>query len=239
MGIRVNKCLGYGLIDVKSNEYQLCDERFNLNFFEDLREEDPTIKSYIDHIINDIGKPEDLISKDNYDPNKMVVASSAKHLDEEESVNHYIVYDFEYGLPNVILFLPPGLGYKEWARRDDPIDYQEALVGKQGAEPSIILSPYPIYPCFGYIYTENGERVPDSTVYYPIIKEWRESSDKDNVEAAKRISEGIFKVSLDELDTKITPDIPVEIIEFCNFYKIFKDPKTVYQLKPMIYTYWS
>jgi hypothetical protein len=45
--------------------------------------------------------------------------------------------------------------------------------------------------------------------------------------------------TLAEAKENIVPFVPDDVSEFCRFIKIFKDDKTILDLRPMIYSYWS
>lgn len=51
-------------------------------------------------------------------------------------------------------------------------------------------------------------------------------------------SNGRFK-TLKEWGDNVFPTKPASIVEFCKFFNIFKDEKTVHKLIPSVYTYWS
>jgi hypothetical protein len=68
-----------------------------------------------------------------------------------------------------------------------------------------------------------------------------------NRKTGKRIQRPVYgDNSLDDLSEEmninkidIVPMIPEIIVDFCTFLKVFKNPLTVYRLKPMLFTWWD
>jgi hypothetical protein len=45
--------------------------------------------------------------------------------------------------------------------------------------------------------------------------------------------------SIDEAEKEILPYTPEEIVMFCKYLRLFDDEETIYQLKPLLYVFWS
>lgn len=104
--------------------------------------------------------------------------------------------------------------YKDWYRFDDDIDYLENCQRHKGIKDELII-PKNEGGGLAYIYP-----------YASYVN--------------RKTGERVHNVDyMYENDRNIVPKPPDIIINFCEFKNVFKNPLTVYRLKPMLYTYWS
>ena len=142
----------------------------------------------------------------------------------------------------------------EWERYDDAIDYYEES-GK-GCRTRIKYLDQPIYPQCWWVDTRTGRVFTSSEnskqhATFELYKMYRfrkyrgaESREALGSEKAKRwlkkcLKEHLKINSIEEADKYIQPYVEMEIQIMCAFMGIYKDPLTVFQMKPIVYTYWS
>ena len=129
---------------------------------------------------------------------------------------HYNSFDCEKG-KGPIIFTNPFAG--DWYRYDDDIDYYSAH-NEDNLENNIKIIPRGIHPHnSAYINRKTGERIMRPMYRYESLDDLSEE----------------FKMN--RID--IVPKIPEIIVEFCNVLRVFKNPLTVYRLKPMLFTWWD
>lgn len=222
MGIRIHKMLGYGFSDIKHKKYAITDDRFKKNALINMYEypKEWCSKNYIKWLKSKKFKDFD---------NRLEI----KEVEELEDFNlgECLIYQGEYGLPEVFLVIPPE--YKKmWYRYDDIIDYYDASISKKCTNWYKKLI-YGIYPYIvGHIDTRNGKEVKDGRTYIAA----KGTKNLKHIEAwAKSCG---FKSSI-ECDKYLRCEVPKSIQLLCQFCDLFKNRKTAWQLEPMIYTYWS
>ena len=128
MGLRVKKMLGYALLDVNPEGPKL-DPRFNTEdgwagcSFSDSEKNwsYPDFLCFWEKYASDSGR-------DDF-PLKLEKMFYERNPDERKDLISYgidscLIYDGEFGLPNVFLVMPPS-AHKKWYRRDDTIDWTE------------------------------------------------------------------------------------------------------------------
>lgn len=247
MGIRVHKVMGYGLLRCKFEN----DPRFNSHVFDynnkvwngDLR---PKLVAYINKRLK---KP----SKDEYADTDRKIEKAAilrkglyENLPDKDIEFHDVVcfnhYDTEGDgyIGPVVLTIP----YQtDWYRYDNSIDYHEETHTTEGQLDRVQLirdcegQSSGIYPwCSSYVHRDTGKRwIGGSTVdRWSLTKMFRE-----NREAKFKPDNKMGIDSFIEWQRYIVPKLPPFIELFCDCFKIFKNPKTKYRLRPMIFTYWS
>lgn len=159
--------------------------------------------------------------------------------------NHYDL-DKKNSIGTVIF---TDLTSKDWSRYDDIIDYIEA----NGCESKVKLitdevgQSCGIYPYMSYANRKTGK----DNKFYP-VERWTLTSAflktrTVNNPSLKHINspeeytsfEEAGVTNLIEWQRDIVPKPPGIIKYFCEFMNVFKNPLTVYRLKPMVYTYWS
>lgn len=217
MGIRVKKIVGYGLTDLSYDTAgRLIDERLNpkgyLMATGDAKEEAWTASGYHaflkQHGCEPFDKNPDTPFQD------MLCFHMDKPLKRHWDPWDSVIYDGEFGMPNVVVVIPycqaskPSNRLDHWRRNDDIIDYCEERE-THGCLPRILELKDGIYPFDGYE-TPEGETVPlqeVSTYRY--------------------------------LNKPLRPRVPNEIRALCAYLKLFKDPKTARTMKPLLYVYWA
>ena len=245
MGIRLLKAIGYGLDDVKTEQYVLKDERFNIDNFYNI---DIHVDDYLKWLQAKL--PSD------YDPSKQqpLPEINMDFLDIElekrfltssklNNLSNMIVSNFEYGLPNVVCIVPP-LNYKEWVRYNNDIDAVEVSImleknpDKDAYAPRIEIMKNGFYPFNGlFSNKENGEPLKGEVlaIYRHFL--FNENEIKDEFKNSK--IDQFDNRTFNEMKESYNPMIPPSIINLCEFLNIFKDLNTVYSLKPMFYSYWG
>lgn len=258
MGLRIHKIMGYGLTDVKCKDYEIIDERFN----KDVTDIDRDLSGFVKHLEDILKqKQSSFLEEVNVHLSLSAVKSENPWLTNRE-YNNVVHYDPEFGLDNVICFVPPCM-VNQWVRYDNSIDYYSdylleknnyiyGQMGNEGRDWYEILD-IPLYPFDGYINKETGERC--ESKIHQTISAIRTAERNLNLELLKTnpykkiidtnnfIINNLLKSnddsSISNWREKYTPIIPGDLIQYLLYNNVFKDKQTIWQLQPMIYTYWS
>jgi hypothetical protein len=149
-----------------------------------------------------------------------------------------VVWDSEFGDPNVMLFVPPG--YNDWQRYDDIIDYYDPVNSdpKNGITNSLIPIDRPLYPYESWI---NIKEMPPKRLNHmqqQSLYTWR-NIDRKKLTEPEIVLRGIGVETEEELKAYIAPIIPSIVVELIKYLQIFSDERNIYELRPMIYGYWG
>ncbi len=138
----------------------------------------------------------------------------------------------------------------DWRRHDDIIDYYAGPDRNDGGiidHVKMVTSsdrnklPRPLYPWDSYVNRRTGARVKGTwsggSDRSMLIDMWRENGYKTK-KKWKEVLDSCGVPTMLALQRDIVPYIPRMIVETCAMLDVFKDPLTVYRLKPMIYRYW-
>ncbi len=127
MGIRIHRAMGYAWDKLDPDQYKPNDKNYSVGQFlvwcksnqkkiEDLYMSGPYLNPlHREHYQHELK----LSYLKSYDSNLAA-----------KSIDRYIYVDSEYGLKNVILFRP--IGFEDWYRHDNIIDYMEASCNQDG-----------------------------------------------------------------------------------------------------------
>ena len=217
MGIKINLLLGYGITDLIYNEdFIIDDSRINKSGY--------LMQNWLDkenYSIEGMNRLyEDKVMGDLYSP--------------DAKIDRCIVHDWEFGLPNVLLIIPPEQ-YNNWKRRDNTLDYylheSGCLNQNEGKYfPWFKELSHGIYPYGNYINIETNEHIDPYT-----LVEMKEFKNKIKYRS---------NLSCEELNqrmgfNKYQRAIPKSVVNICKYTELFNDENSIYDLKPMIYCYWS
>ncbi|MBD3004868.1 hypothetical protein [Streptomyces sp. 5-10] len=230
MGIRINKVLGYGLTDVRvEGQWRIADPRVNSNSHL-LTHVEPE-QSYLSYLA-------ELAEGGDFDAE--LEEGMLRMAGERGAVSFDVcTWDAEYGLPNVLVVRPADS--PQWHRRDDPIDYEEECAKPGGTEPRITPTVGGIFPYSGlHMDTRTGERIQDTTV-----NTWRQvingkaGSDEERSKILDMLAQVMGYENNAEAEQFIAPWVPDDVRRICTWGGLFTSPEVCFQLRPMIYTYWS
>lgn len=230
MGIRVHKLLGWGLTDVKCKNGKIDDPRFSsfspvAGDYED-RENKFTLENYKNWLKKKKRKDKDW---------QLSWELSGVEKEEKDNLMRCFVHDAEYGNPKVFCCIPV-LNFQEWFRYDDLIDYYEvSLTGKGPINKAKILD-VPIYPHLGFMDSRDGRKVDDQ--YSFCFSRERKTKNKNMIELDRLAKESGFS-NYEEAQKYFSPIVCPSVRYMVEFANVFVDNNTIFQMKPMIYTYWS
>ncbi len=240
MGLNINKMVGYGLTDVTCAEgCVINDSRINPDSSLVTWDGDAGIEAYIEWLrqCNDPPARRELSMLETYGPD------STRHMHPDRAC----VSATEYGLPNVLCLRP--VWAEDWHRLDDTIDYlEEGIIraGPDGPEPRVDLLRSGIYP-FNAMYVDirTGVRLGGSTM------DWIRARNTGRPDGPLMdiLAHGITAwhtndqtpifTSNAEAQQCVAHEVPEPIRLLAEWGRLFVDPLTVRQLRPMVYTWWS
>lgn len=217
--MRVHKMLGWGLTDVQSVNGTITDPRINPDG--PVHNDTATVDEFT------------IWFEDHYaDAGPM---SRLPNAAERSSLSDCFVFDPEYGLPVLCIRL---LSHPRWERYDDIIDWVDETYGREpkneNGRPWVEVLPDNPYPYMGaYMDDRVGTRLGPAVL--PL--RWGLLNNPDEVDDDLAVRCG-FASHADAV-AHLAPCVPDEIRAMCEFTRVFHDPATILQLRPMIYVWWS
>lgn len=260
MGIRVHKDLGYGIDNLKCEKrtYEINDPRIDRKKFHDVQEqasemEGPDLLKWMkkekDALIEFNAKhhPVRAEVKEHQDMDFKFLYHQLEHQIKEKRLPDFgrsIVWDGEFGCPNVLLFTP--VTCPDWRRYDDIIDYCEETYRKGGGT----KNRYEFIRCSG-IFPWSGRMIRFRDPKPGILKEGTNPDDYRMMDASaysqlvgwwdpehKPLAQGD---SLKHFLEDYRPALPFDIMVILWFMRdAFRDVDSfVNELRPMIYVHWG
>lgn len=238
MGIHIHKVMGYGLTNARCKNHVITDSRFNPelkgkdihSYVEGKLYQFPDwIEKNLNEVVDAVNKADGITEHSYCD---ISVKGCARKIMELNSICPFLTHEPEYGLPRVIVFTP--IEYQNWYRCDSDIDYYEAgcvaknkvlnLTKRCGIYPFVSMSRIPgTKPA-----KENMPRIIAPASYNMAVGQW---------DAENPLESGAVLVDLVENYRPIMPEGMMALIYYLQLFKNFQ--KTIQELRPMIYTYWS
>lgn len=233
MGIRIHKYLGYGLTNVEVKDYKIVDERIDWDAFDYLR--DCYGEEHLKHYRQWLGW-----AKSDYYERGMLdwFYLNDEREKKRRGLDNCYAWDPEYGMPEVLVLQP--LGCPDWIRYDDTIDYMEETYRKDGEQPQgnyLKVYEHGIYPWSSYIDRRTGEQVKDPI--WAWIRATYDPEVETEVDVLDHLAQLCDFADHAEALVNVVPQIPPEIKNLVEFTEIFTNLDTVYDLRPVLYTYWS
>jgi hypothetical protein len=225
MGRRVHKALGYGLADVAfdSENYKIVDSRFNSDA---MKCENIAVDSFITFLKTKLEEEEGFEAK--------MLISILQNKVPLSLIWSSFVMQTTFGGASIFLMTPAEY-IDEWHRYDDMVDWVEESQNYQQTNRYQLIDR-PLYPFEIYMHAETGELVPLGCQMASVVNQLILSGELDScTEFLKAKGFG----SITEFKTKIVPVVPMSIRYMAEWLGIFKDPKTVLSLRPMLAVYWS
>lgn len=221
MGIRIHKCLGYGLTDVQGDD----DPRFSKNLY-DLLEE--IYETPIEEVFSRVDRLERGI--------QACVGTTFKYrksfIREGQEYASFMTYDSEFGEENVVVFTP--ILFPNWQRYDDIIDYMDAS-GGEGAVNKVRVFDHNIYPFSNEMDKRNGKTVRTNIAHAAKSHHAPDSPFPEQL----YVRDGARYATWGEAAENSVPEVPLDITLLCRAFNVFRADTTILQLRPMLYTYWG
>lgn len=226
MSIRVHKVLGYGLDDLQENDPRLLSNLYNV--IENIDSKRMIKEFYMWYDMKEYEVPHGQKYNDS------ICLQFPTHRPDSFRP---IYYEPEFGLENVLLFVP--WGYENYYRYDNIIDWvEETYTQSEPQNPNIKILNNGIYPHTGRIKL-NGEKITgDYNERMMSIYDQEEFRLKYPEKLTAWLDTLGFS-TYNEYQEKTRPDVPFDIYLLAKFLNVFVDPNIVWTFKPMIYTYWS
>ncbi len=232
MGIRIHKVLGYGF---KYCRFQN-DPRFNPWVFDHghTQHEEHLNQKLIEFYEQKRATNEDKYEFDDFTDYQYLTGTGwckengpAENLTAHDFIQS-CEFDGERGAGPIIFTSPQN---KDWYRYDDIIDYCEA----DDMDTKVKIIQDGIYPLnCSYVDRRTGKRVKNFIGKYRYKEAYSYS---DGI--TEKFQQDYNVKSFNEYCVNIVPVVPSLIVNFCNVFNVFKNPLTVYRLKPMLLTYWD
>lgn len=219
MGIRIHLMMGYGLTDIECKPNgKITDRRINpdgwLLSSDDDKDDKYTMRKFRNFVQREL-RASPAKSNPDYSDN-MIYLNYCK---DKVYVHECIQHDSEFGLPNVLCLIPPGLVHK-WSRRDDHIDYYMADSMESWVKP---YKNGNFYPYQGIIDTHTGQRVVEPSLSI--------------INSVLRDSESVL--CSNEVKARYIHEIPGCLKYFIKYTNLFTSDDVLFELKPILYCYWA
>lgn len=238
MGIRIHKCLGYG-IEIPNDKWNDIINRGpeNNDFYTENME---GYEDYLDSLIEKSPNNRDLSLE-----KMLLYDDSTKKITPSD-----IVCNIEYNDKVTMVAIPPDRA-KEWSRFDDDIDYYEhsqSTPSKEFTTPKFQWLDYSIFPYEGYMNATTGDKVgfENRSVINDlelIIDNYDKDSGKYKIvkEAINKSATKAGFSSYDDYKENCTPLVPSTVVNAMNYFEIFNHPYDMINLKakPIIATWWE
>lgn len=226
------RAMGYGLQGLEHKGSRIVDPRINTSsvLLDHEREEEATVRHFVRSTLKEGLTEADLESAlsgwkwGHIDPDSTDPMSATQ-------------YFYETSLEDTLLLRP--VGNDSWTRRNDLMDVYIEQANGHEAEDHVDLLRGGMYPYENlFMDVETFEQVD-----WNIIGEWvrcvnsgAESflTEMFAEEASKDLGWGAL--TSEALQKRIAPMPPKEIIQLAEFGKLFTNPETVYELRPMLVT---
>ena len=247
MGLKINKILGYGLIDLETKGYEITDTRVNPEGFMGAnyqhREERWSVSGFLEFWEKEISSVDLPIT--DFHLTKMAFDQKGKKPDE---LHYSVIHRTEYGDSKVLCVVPPSCRDR-WHRHDDIIDYTEDTeVYEQ--QNRLITLPWGIWPWIGSFMDLNGEQYVGKNASIAMEfwrnEAWLRRNNRSRgkkaqmrKKAASYFAEALGFPSRDEAQQGVRPKIPEEVQVLCRYLNLFSNDKTIFQMWPMFYVFWS
>lgn len=261
MGIRVHKCIGYGIKNLKFKTRKsgvvITDPRIKWDVFKKKYEEASNldVKSFIKFIKNNQNDLEDFLGKESFHVDLKFDIADLK--DENFwNLSDCIISKEEFGLPNVFLIIHPGYSNRNspysWVRYDDSIDYIEESKFYKQRNRVVDIGPFGIYP---YNHGMKRFKAPPKNTYNKAYL--TSSSQVDENGYLLFMNNSHYSQLVGLWDKKIGPVAAGEFLEhlkndwraplpngvllvlywlkdcFTDFYSVIND------FRPLMYVYWA
>jgi hypothetical protein len=230
VGIRINKVIGYGLDDVVTENGAISDPRIN---------PDSPLLTGIDEDGDDYWTFLERIAEAGDETAQHELLLMKMLTDREADTRWLVTHQAEYGLPNVLVVRP--VGFPDWHRHDDPIDYQEEVLREDHPDPRAVRPLGGLYPFNGlHMDVRTGERIEGT-----MVNTWRRAASSTSEDEENRLAvldllaRGFGYADHAEAERFVAPLVPHEVRHVCAWGKLFTSKEVCFQLRPLIYTYWA
>lgn len=233
MSTEIRKVLGYALTDVVSDDIRI-------NWDSPLLSTRKSRPSFID-FANWLETEESP-----FEPLDVEAIRSDGEAHPYRSVGSCVVHSFHYGLPNVMVLVPPSRE-DTWIQKDNLFDYIEAHLG-DGPSVEPTLNDVPGIPPFDGRWMD---KVTGLELNHTFVSGFRRSLElngnpEQHLLAARKIAvlgrprpeEALFQDAAAALD-RVVRLVPAEARELAAIGDLFTDPDIWKTLRPVLYTYWT
>lgn len=233
MGIRVHKVLGWGLTDLDKG-YQ-ADPR--VNWASPLLGHDDKMPGASEYWHWLEAWREAAGDKFSFSLDWALLRHDEKR--REKDLYGCVVYEHEYGLPEVLVIRP--VTKDDWSRFDDDIDYMTETYpwSADSQKNRVQVFDHPPFPFNGfYMDKRDGRKLPDAV--FPWWQLQNGTRDREfREQAADLFAREMGFAGHAEAAENVVPQVPEEIRDLAEFGQLFTHAGTWRQLRPLLYTYWA
>ena len=244
MGIRIHKTLGYGLANLKCKGYEIADKRINPEGILGLDYEEAEVVYSRANYAKWLRERYDACK--DYSDDKLDLAWDMVDAEGGEKANpktgnpeDCFIHQGEYGIPKVLNIIPYRCRFipDDWYRYNSMLDYCEetAYFHKNENNPNRYkFLKDAIYPYLNYWDVRTGRIVKNEAFHFRRLVNSKAKEGFD----MQRAAEDAGFANIKEAKKYMQPMVPRCVQLLCEFAKVFTDPATIRELRPMIYVYW-
>jgi hypothetical protein len=151
-----------------------------------------------------------------------------------------VIYDCEYGMENVLVIVPLGLG--GWLRYDDDIDYMaETYLAGEPQVSRVDVFRHGIHPFNGvYMDSRSGVRLGNDVMHWVRLRSGLWSGESCTREEMDELTRELTPfASYEEANENVAPWVPGEVRDIAEYGSLFTGETVQAQLRPVLYTYWG
>jgi len=235
--------MGYGITDLKNAKGWFDDPRLNSNsvlldndaLLEKYESDEEAFTAYVEYL-KALPRNRDAGLERGKELEDLVNA-----IDKEFALDRTVWFEPD-ALKRILLVNPISAEKYGWIRQNDAIDYAELAEKKAGYKPSVKMlkkHPAPYNNRQVFVDKSTGEIIEDQAA----AQDWHDmirggfDSYPYNLRNSVAVEMGFS--DMEEALQKFSMDIPKEIKNLVTWGQMFSETRYMYDLKPMIYTFWA
>ena len=228
----LHKMMGYGLVDVQLNERdKITDPRINASsiLLDYEREEEATVRNYVSSTLESDERLEAVLQGWHWG-----------HMDPE-STDPFDAVNLlsETSVPNTLILR--SVGDRDWHRRGSLLDSYVEQEHNAKEQDHVSFLRGGIHPYSNRFMDVTTHEVVDWYAIGDWVRAVNDNKPSERLEMAAFYALeklGWGDIGHEALKKRIAPMPPQEIIDLAKFGKLFTTPETVFELRPMIATFW-
>lgn len=256
MGLRIQKAMGWGLEGTNEEVFDLLQDDWDDLNSKDLHSYKRFLqKKYevTDEMLNNRSDYTEKFLSAALNSNLVQVSRQLRKKSENCNGFKFITYcdELDEALTRQAFIVTPFSTISEWKRSDDALDYAEVDYIAQDddnfeLDNTLQWLKRNQFPYSGlYMHAVTGEPV-SHELWQELrdVRNMRKILREDNPAAVADVADDIFFIengfaSYEDAEKNLVPLVPQELRDLCEWLQLFKNPATVFTLRPVILTMWS